>query len=438
MGRSMPTTGSLIACILVSVASYYWLAYQLEREYFNELLLCFFLSFMGYYYLIRKAKTEPLPLFLFLGFLFRCIFLFSTPSLSDDYFRFIWDGQLMHSGISPFAFIPDAYEGDFPNKEILLENMNSPSYYSVYPPMSQLVYFLGTYMSPNSIFGNIISLRIILLLAETGTILLLPRLLQKLHLAPINSLWYILNPLVIVELSGNLHLEGIVIFFLLLALFLFFSHKRYLSSIPWTFAAATKLIPLLLLPIFFHRLGLRKTLIYLLLCSTLFLSLWIPFYAPETLPHFWESIRLYSGTFEFNASIYYIVRWIGFQYTGYNIIATAGSFLSIFTLLGMLFLLLRTSSKNTPSFFSNLLLALSLYYALALIVHPWYLSLLVFFSVFTPYRYAILWSALSILSYWTYSNSNFQENTFLLLLEYLGVFSLFSWEILLKRKNFYL
>jgi len=78
------------------------------------------------------------------------------------------------------------------------------------------------------------------------------------------------------------------------------------------------------------------------------------------------------------------------------------------------------------------LLSISLYLVCATLVHPWYLSLAIVLSVFTKYRYPILWSALICLTYLNYSYAEYHENLWIVALEYLAVFGFFIWET--KRK----
>lgn len=425
----------VILLVFVSCAVYWWFGYQLDRSHFYELLLCFTLVFGAYAYVLKVAQHQQLPFYLAIAVLFRVFLLFCTPPLSDDYFRFIWDGQLLANGVNPFDLLPTEVTTNFPNKAELLQGMNSPEYYTVYPPLAQWVYFASAKLSPNSIGGSIVVMRSIILLCEVGTIFLLPKLLRQLKIEQKNALWYSLNPLVIVELTGNLHFEGIVIFFLLLTLYLLVLHREKLAAIPWALAAATKLIPLFLLPILVRKLAFKKAVFVYLLVGILFIALWIPFYNSTFLQHFTQSVNLYYATFEFNASIYYLVRWIGFQVVGYNIIATAGSWLSKIALISLVLIQLREQNINWTSFFNALLFALSVYYAFALIVHPWYICILVFLASFTNYRFTVLWSALAVLSYWAYSNAAYQENYLLIALEYLLVAGLFIHEFLRNSRN---
>jgi alpha-1,6-mannosyltransferase len=133
--------------------------------------------------------------------------------------------------------------------------------------------------------------------------------------------------------------------------------------------------------------------------------------------HVFSSIQLYVQTFEFNASIYYVVRWIGYQFTGYNIIASAGITLSLLTLVGILVMAYLQKGSSTQAFLTTALWSITLYFVLATTVHPWYITTLVMLCTFTS-RYPILWSGLIVSSYSAYAQSPYTENLYLVGLEY--------------------
>ena len=414
---------------LLSTIGYYAIGYEIDRSNSLGLIAAFALLFVIYYFLVSNTKKEDHSFLIALSLFFRLLFLTSIPLLSDDFFRFIWDGHLVNLGISPFAQIPSEVQHLLPNQTLLMEGMNSPDYYSVYPPIAQYIFSISTTLFPDSLMANIISMRSILILAEIGTLALLPKLLSSFNLPKFRSLLYALNPLVIVEISGNLHFEGVMIFFLMLAFLLVRLNKVSLAVIAWTLSAATKLVPLLFLPVLIPMLKLKKALFFYVLVGIGFALLWLPFIDLGFLSNYYESIQLYHATFEFNASIYYLIRWIGYQIVGYNIIATAGSLLLKIALLGMVVILLMPLFRKQFHFRKALLLSITFYYALALIVHPWYLCLLIFLGIFTHFHFVYVWSFLVLVSYTAYNNMNFQENSLLIGIEYFLTFSILFIEL---------
>ena len=160
----------------------------------------------------------------------------------------------------------------------------------------------------------------------------------------------------------------------------------------------------------------------------------IPFYQPGILSKIMSSIELYFQSFEFNASIYYIGRWIGYQLIGYNIIETLGMLLGLGTVGWIFFLSLQQNGKK-ETLPVIMLLAMSGYLFMSTTVHPWYLTPLIALSVFTRYRFAILWSALIFFSYGTYATAFYQENLLIVGFEYGFTWLFFGYEFIRYRKE---
>ena len=142
----------------------------------------------------------------------------------------------------------------------------------------------------------------------------------------------------------------------------------------------------------------------------------------QLIQHIFASINLYFSTFEFNASIYYIIRWIGFKSVGYNIIEQVGPILCFATVI-LVLIVYFYKNNSWEATLKKMLFGYSIYLLLATTVHPWYVVNLVLLSVFVKnYRYALVWSALVIVSYSAYVNSPYQENYWLITIEYIVVF----------------
>lgn len=410
------------------------MAYGLHRTSTTELLTCWGGLFVVFFYHLHAQKIQPVfKLLIAAAVVFRLLFLFSVPSLSDDYFRFIWDGELLANGINPFLFTPTEVlnnnELDLPRLDAeMYAGLNSPDYYSVYPPVMQLVFWLSAKLSTSTL-GAIIIMRSTIILCEVGTIYILTLLLDRIKLPKANVFLYALNPLVIIELTGNLHFEAVMIFFLVLSLFLLTSRKFLFSALSFSLSVCSKLVPLVLLPIMLRYLGLKKFTVYASVVLLAIVLFFMPFVNNELINNISESIGLYFQTFEFNASIYYLIREIGYWIKGYNIISIAGKLLPITFLLFYGIYLLRTKLNDIHTTVRSSVWILTAYYLTALIVHPWYISLLVVLSVSSNLRFALVWSAMIGITYITYSTTPYKENLYAVTIEYIVVLSAIVYDV---------
>jgi hypothetical protein len=285
----------------------------------------------------------------------------------------------------------------------------------------------------SSITGSILIMKLFIFAAECGSTLLFVKLLKHYKMPSKNVLLFVLNPLVIIELSGNIHFEGIMLFFLLFSIWLLITQKTFLSSVMFSLAICTKLLPLMFLPLVIKAMGIRKGSIYCFAVVLLSAIMWMPFLNIEFAGHLFSSIGLYFHNFEFNAGIYYLARWIGFKFSGYNLIAFCGPVLSIISFLSIIILSFRQHKIRND--FNVILLILSIYFLLSTTVHPWYITSLVGFSVLTNFRYAIAWSFLVCVSYSAYQTTQYQENLLFTGIEYIIVFSWAAIELFTKRKK---
>ncbi|MBC8043691.1 MAG: hypothetical protein IAF08_09640 [Rhizobacter sp.] len=439
-------TGSMLA-------SLYWLSYRTVRTNTVEVLSLFLLLAFFYLALMRLAKAVPQVRFLLIAsVIMRASLLFSLPNLSDDFYRFVWDGRVMLSGQNPFARVPSAaIDAAAGLDETLLGELNSPDYFSVYPPLCQAVFYVACLLFPASLAGSVFVMKVFVFAAECGSLVILRRLLTSWKLPAERILIYALNPLVIIELSGNLHFEAMVIFFLLLALWLLGQvstpHRPRLLRLPRLIIAATafglavlsKLLPLMYLPFFIRRLGVKKFSMFGAAMLLISLVAFVPFWDGDMMTNIAQSLALYTKAFEFNAGFYYLVREVGLAIYGYNMIQTAGARLAAVAGSLILLLALYDAMKHRAAFGNNRfdagfvekwLFAGGVYLAFATTVHPWYLAPLVMFSVFSKWKFALVWSLAVPLSYAAYGALPYQENLWLVAAEYLAVLLALGYDII--------
>lgn len=422
---------------LMSAVLYGIFAYRPVRTEIITLLFLYGALFFLFYLLVRTGKEKERRL-TGIGIGLRAVFLFALPNLSQDFYRFIWDGELLLKGINPYLYLPDdlVQKAGFSiaNMQELYEGMGalSASHYSNYPPLSQFIFALASVFS-GKILGAVILMRLLLILADLGVLYFGRKLLRHLKLPEYYIFWYFLNPFILIELTGNLHFEGVMLFFLLWSLYALLRHKLFLSATLLACAVSVKLIPLLFLPLFLHRLGWKKLVLYGAVTGLAVLLLFLPFWSEISIHHYKKTLGLWFTNFEFNASWYYLLREAGFGGESYPLIRYYGRIMPWVILVMIMLTAFFRHNKNPVQLITAMLLALSFYYFTATTVHPWYIALLIGLSVFTRYRFPLVWSAVIMLSYEAYSTPGFRENLWLIALEYTVVYGVMARELFLKR-----
>ncbi len=311
----------------------------------------------------------------------------------------------------------------------LFAAMNSPEYFTLYPPILQALFAGAAKLAPHNIYWGVVLLKLPILLAEGGTLWLLLKLCKAWEVPAKRVLLYALNPLVIAELVGNVHHEGIVIFFLMGMLWQLQRGSLAGGAVALAAAAATKMTPLLFMPLLFFHFGPKKGFLFCGGVLLLFAGSWIPFLSVEMVQHVGESIGLYFNLFEFNGSIYYLVRDIVLGITGEIEIEIIAPVLAAISTTLILIYAFRTRRRkgqtlNVESLPAKVLITLTLYLLFTTMVHPWYTLPLLAFCIFTPLRYPVLWSLLIVSSYWEYHVVPEVESGIQLWLEY-GVLLVF-------------
>ena len=430
-----------VILVLLMLALSYFLGNLVPRTDFQTTLGIFVLLF-GLMMLIFSLSEEKTPwFFIFIaGLLIRFSLFLAIPQWSDDYARFLWDGELIRMQENPYAETPRQFLENHPFESTEILNqlfplLNSPDYYSVYPPLNQAVFWLAAQTSNGLIANGIIGLRLLLILGEIAVFMLLMRIF-KVFQKPTKLLWlYWLNPLVILEITGNLHFEGLVLMLLLAAVFAFQKSQEPLSGGFWGFAVGMKLLPMIMIPAWFFFSKTHKNLLFWAgAILALLISLgW--FFVSTAGSNFMQSLSLYQGKFEFNASIYYLLRELGFWIKGYNTIATLTKILSLATLAAIVYFSWKKKPQNLAELVDLWVLIYLIYLILQPVVHPWYLIPAFGLSLLTNRNTFLVWTFAVIFSYQAYGNPDFKENLLYLFLEYALVFAVIVLDYFLPKSK---
>ncbi len=424
-----------IPASLVFLVAIFLIGNTIHRTESLLLFSTYVAAFGSSWFLVRKEPS--FKLLVGLGILSRLLLFLSLPSLSNDVFRFIWDGTLLSHGINPFENLPSFYlDKNIPGlTATLYGRLNSPEYFTIYPPINQLIFWLSVELGGDSWLLSTNLMRAVLLLADVGSVWLLVKLLKHYQKPQWLANLYFLNPLVILEFTGNLHFEGLTIFFILGGIYLFQKNRKIGSGFSLGMAVGIKLLPFIYLPATFLKgLGNQKWLIGILAGVIGLLTL-LPLLNSSFISGMSSSLDLYFRKFEFNASIYYLVREVGFWIYGYNKIASIGPLLSIISTLGIITISIL-GSKNQWELPKIFLFVLLTYLSFTTTVHPWYSIPLIAFGILSGYYFPIVWSLVIFVTYVGYTDDRYILNPIWIILEYAIVWFVMLME--LKGRKFLL
>ncbi len=419
-----------VVFLATTYLGYLFMGYGVDRSNFWEVSFGYLFLFVAMIMFYRNRKELSWRDLFLTAMLFRAVFLFSEPRLSDDYYRFIWDGRITAYGENPYLVYPETYVLSdeavaLGLTDALYEGMNSKKYYTVYPPLNQAMFAFCSRMGRGDPTSELFFYHLLIFFSELLFLSIMGKLLRRFSIPHTAAIWYALNPLVIVELCGNLHFEGVVVTLLGLAVWLYVQKSKWwwISAICFGAAVSVKLLPLMLLPLVGAFLKWKSIRYYAVVAAT-FLVGFVPFFSEELIRHWQSSIGLYFRTFEFNASLYYVVREIGQAIYGYNPIQTVGPVMSIITITAILVVATLTLKKYAYKVPSISVAAKSvqwtylIYFFMATTVHPWYIITIAAVTVFVKRKEALLWSFLVLLSYSHYHGGGFSENYLFISLEY--------------------
>lgn len=332
-----------------------------------------------------RGGERSLPLIFSVALALRLSFLgIPAGALSDDVFRYVWDGQLTVAGLNAFETTPSqAHQQGF-GEAADLDELNSPDYFSVYPPVSQ-----GLFAAAALTDFPYLAIRLILGIFEFCALLLLSRLVQNRHL-----IFYAWNPLVVLETWGQAHTEAALLATLVLMLWAIRQNRFLLATISLTLAVWIKLWPVFFLPFLLRHAGwrIRDAAAFLGLSA----ALWLPFQPLVAIPNLLQSLRLYVDTFEFNAGPYYLVKWIAEAFIyGLDWIPDhdARLFVGVISRIAMLIALVWLFCRRRAWVIEHQLAIVAAIVLLSLpTIHPWYLlPVFLVLSFFERIEWAWIW-----------------------------------------------
>jgi len=176
--------------------------------------------------------------------LMQGILIFSRPTLTDDMYRYVWDGRVQAQGISPYRYPPNAPELLSLRDKDIYPSINRKPVVTVYPPAAEAAYFLLWRIWPDNVHWFQAAMAAGSLLAG----ILLIGLLSDLGYSPARALIFLWSPLLVFETAHAAHVDGLVLPFLVGAWWARVRNKDVLTGFLLAIATAMKFYPALLLP----------------------------------------------------------------------------------------------------------------------------------------------------------------------------------------------
>jgi hypothetical protein len=388
---------------------------------FLVLMLTAFLLCLWTYFRFSIREGKAVWLVLVFAALFRLTVVFAPPHQSEDVYRYLWDARMASMGVNPYRYPPNAIELEKTRDAFMYPMINSKPYITAYPPLSQLLFRLSY-----SLFGsNVAAMKAVFSLLEFLAVIISWRLLIHWNrsLQPLAlTAW---NPYFIFEFSYSGHSDSAMMFLILLSVFLLCRSRRAWAAVSYAGAVMAKLHPALWFPLFARRAGWTPAIVSVATGTGLMLI----YFNLDTWLRYLNSIGLYFRLFEFNASIHYLIRFIGhlaFQQSWDKVIGPylGAVLLLIAVLIGWKFPMQDARDLLHAGFW---IMVADL--CLATTVHPWYLSWAALALPIFPYAFMVYWTGACFLSYVAYAYNPVFEPAWVLLLEYLPMYALMGWEL---------
>ena len=360
---------------------------------------------------------------IFFAIVFRLCLVPSDPSvLSRDVYRYIWDGRVQQDGINPYRYPPQADELAHLREHQIYPKINRKDYPTLYPAGAQIFFRLFYTL----VGSNVTAYKGIMVVFDIVSLVVLTALLRVYNFNASRIIIYAWNPLVIFEIAYSGHLEGLTVFLMTAALYLYTIHKKIPATILLALAAAVKLYPALLLSALLDRGTKIKGITTF---SVTIICLYLPFlnvggnilgFLPVYLKNPYESFNLGVKNL--------LMRWIpGLDYYLLSLV-----FLIALAVAGLV-VFIKDKKDIDVVRYAFLLVGL-LMVLMPASLHPWYVVLIVPFLTIYPNPAWLIFTSTVTLSYLKYTSPQGIMPTWILLIEYLPLFLLLAAGWLLKYR----
>ncbi len=365
-------------------------------------------------FLVEKYRFGVLTVAFILAasVLFRLSVLRANPSLSEDVYRYQWDGRAERRGINPYTVFPGMMGFQW------LEDPAHPlktgrDISTVYPPASEMAFaWVETVAGYKRLFT---ALDLATLVAILLTLLVLEQPLPRV-------LIYAWNPGVVISFALCGHHDSLAIFTLVAANFFIIGQSPFLSIASLGLSFLSKFFPALLVPIFLKR----TRWVYAVVLAAVVALGYVPF--ADAGWGLLRGLRDFAAAWEANDSLFRLFLLAGNSKAQAGLVAAA-------LILGLVVYALKSRMEPLGA---TLLLSTGLL-LLSPVAFPWYFTWMVPFLCFYPRRPLLLMSVTCVLGYSpvvAYAASQpYKHSPFILALEYAPALAWLGWDALRKPSD---
>ncbi len=239
-----------------------------------------------------KFRPRVIIIGLVLAALWHLPFLLMPPGLDDDVHRYVWDGRLQRFGYNPYLVVPSdpALAGLHTSETRMLNNPDVPS---PYPAGAQL-FFRGV----TAIHESVFALKLAFVVCDLAVVFILLDMLRRSGQAAHWVLAYAWNPLLATEVAGSGHIDIVGVLLLLMSAAALGRRWRAIAALAFGLAVAVKLLPIVLLPLYWKRVRIRDGA----LAAVVFGLLYVPFLNHGRISI--GSLGTYVQSFRFNDPVF--------------------------------------------------------------------------------------------------------------------------------------
>ena len=253
---------------------------------------------MAYLLAIRELFSTPsfphsvIIIGLVLAALWHVPFLLTPPGSDDDIHRYLWDGRVQRLGYNPYIVVPsDPALGALHTPET--RTLNNPGVPSPYPAGAQLFFRAVT-----AIHESIYAFKVAFVVCDLAIVLVLLDVLRSSRQATHWVLAYAWNPLLATGVAGSGHIDIVGTLLLLVSAAALWRRWRAVAALSFALAVAVKLLPIVLLPLYWRRVRIRDAA----LAAAVVGLLYVPFLNHGRIPI--GSLGTYVERFRFNDPVF--------------------------------------------------------------------------------------------------------------------------------------